>query len=127
MFYAQREDGKSSMSNALEQDIKKEYVDRQHNDRNAASRSSSSHRSSSTELAEKEAQEVIRDLLVLNKLSSSCSSRNPRDSNTYKKHSPSVSMYSSRSPDILASSSLGIIHHPAFRNSYNTVRIDDGL
>jgi len=121
--YAQREDTKSPALNTVEKDIKKEYVDRQHNDRNTASRTSSSHRSSSAELAEKEAQEVIRDLLVLNKLSSSCSLRNTRDNNVDKKHSSSVSMYSSRSPDILASSSLGVIHHPAFRNSYNAVRI----
>jgi len=115
---AQREDTKSPASSTVEKDIKKEYVDR-----NTTSRTSSSHRSSSAELAEKEAQEVIRDLLVLNKLSSSCSSRNTRDNNVDKKHSSSVSMYSSRSPDILASSSLGVIHHPAFRNSYNAVRI----
>lgn len=116
----QREDTKSPASLIAKQDIKSEYSDWSHSDRVTTSRTSSNHRSSSAELAEKEAQEVIRDLLVLNQLS--CSSRNTRD-NTYKKHSPSVSMYSSRSPDTLVSSPLGVIHHPAFRNSYSTVCI----
>jgi len=124
VFCVQREDTKSPASNIVEQDIKKEYIDhRQHNDRNTASRTSS-HRSSSSELAEKEAQEVIRDLMVLNKLSNS--SRNAKV-NMYKKHSASLSMYSSRPSDILASSSLEGIHHPAFRNSYTTVCIGSWL
>lgn len=120
ILHVQREDTKSPASLVAKQEIKNEYSDWSH-DRNSTSRTPSSHRSSSAELAEKEAQEVIRDLLVLNQLS--CSSRNTRDNN-YKKPSPSVSMYSSHSPDTLVSSPLGVIHHPAFRNSYSTVCID---
>lgn len=54
---------------------------------------------------------------MLNQLS--CSSRTAKD-NTFKKHS---SIYSSHSPDTLVSSPLGVIHHPAYRNSYSTVCI----
>lgn len=117
----QKEDTKSPALHVAKQENKNEYSDWSNNDRNSTSRTPSSHRSSSAELAEKEAQEVIRDLLVLNQLS--CSSRNTRD-NTYKKPPPSVSMYSSHSPDTLVSSPLGVIHHPAFRNSYSTVCIN---
>lgn len=101
--------------------IKKEYSEWPHNDRNTTSRTPSNHRSSSAELTEKESQELIRDLLVLNQLNS-CSSRNIKD-NTYKKHLPSVTIYSSHSSDTLVNSTLGVIHHPAYRNTYSTVCI----
>lgn len=103
------------------QDVKNEYLDWQHTDRGKTSRTSSNNRSSSAEL-EKEAQEVIRDLLVLNQLSSSCLSRTTRENNEFKKHSSSISMYS-HTTDTLVSSPLGVIHHPAYRNSYSTVCI----
>ncbi|XP_001949183.2 yemanuclein [Acyrthosiphon pisum] len=113
-FYKIKDETKSPTPVVAKQEIKNEYSDWSHSDRNTASRTPSSHRSSSAELAEKEAQEVIRDLLVLNQLS--CSSRTTKD-NTFKKHS---SIYSSHSPDTLVSSPLGVIHHPAYRNSYST-------
>uniref|UniRef100_A0A2H8TKA6 Ubinuclein-2 n=1 Tax=Melanaphis sacchari TaxID=742174 RepID=A0A2H8TKA6_9HEMI len=113
-FYKIKDETKSSTSVVVKQDIKNDYSDWPHSDRNTASKTPSSHRSSSAELAEKEAQEVIRDLLVLNQLS--CSSRTTSD-NTFKKHS---SMYTSHSPNTLVSSPIGVIHHPAFRNSYTT-------
>lgn len=116
-FGVQKDECKSPTSVVAKQEIKNEYSDWPHNDRNTPSRTPSSHRSSSAELAEKEAQEVIRDLLVLNQLS--CSSRTTKD-NTYKKHQ---SIYSTHSPDTLVSSPLGVIHHPAYRNSYSTVCI----
>lgn len=122
VFHVQKEEAKSPTSSIAEHDIKNEYLEWQNNDRSTTSRTPSSHRSSSAELAEKEAQEVIKDLLVLHQMSSSCSSRNTRD-NTFKKHSSSISMYSSPSPDVRVSSPLGVIHHPAFRNSYSTVCI----
>ncbi|VVC35816.1 Hypothetical protein CINCED_3A018374 [Cinara cedri] len=117
-FYKPKEETKSPASIIItkQDNIKIEHSDWPHNDRNTSCKTPSRHRSSSLELAEKEAQEVIRDLLVLNQLSSSCSSRNTKD-NTYKKHVP---MYSSRSPDAHTSSPLGVIHHPAYRNSYIT-------
>lgn len=121
----QKEETKSSTSiiTTKQDNVKSEHSDWPHNDRNTSCRTPSRHRSSSLELAEKEAQEVIRDLLVLNQLSSSCSSRNTQD-NAYKKHTLSVPMYSSHSPDSLTTSSpLGVIHHPAYRNSYSTVCI----
>lgn len=118
----QREETKTpaSVSNMVKQEIKNEYSDWQQNERNVSSKNPSSHQSSSIELAE--AQEVIRDLLVLNQMSSSCSSRNTRD-NSYNKHSSSLSMYSSHSPDSLVGTPSGVIHHPAYRSSYSTVRI----
>lgn len=122
LIHVQKEETKSPSSIIVTQDMKKEYSEWPHNDRNTSSRTPSSHRSSSAELAEKESQELIRDLLVLNQLSSSCSSRNAKD-NVYKKHSASIPMYSSRSPDTVVSSPLGVIHHPAYRNSYSTVCI----
>lgn len=107
------------------QDIKSEFLDWQHTDQNALSRTSSNQLLSSLEVkkVEKETQEVIKELAELSQLSSSCSSRNTRDNNTYKKHMSSASMYSSNSPDPLVSSPLGVIHHPAYRNSYSTVCI----
>jgi len=116
-FGVQKDETKSPTPVLAKQEIKNEHSDWPHSDRNTVSRTPSSHRSSSAELAEKEAQEVIRDLLVLNQLS--CSSRTTKD-NTFKKHS---SIYSSHSPDTLVSSPLGVIHHPAYRNSYSTVCI----
>ncbi|XP_026808501.1 yemanuclein [Rhopalosiphum maidis] len=114
-FYKIKDETKSPTSVVVKQEIKNDYSDWSHSDRNTASRTPSSHRSSSTELAEKEAQEVIQELLDLNRLS--CSSQTTND-NTFKKHS---SMYTSHSSDTLVSSSpLGVIHHPAFRNSYST-------
>ncbi|XP_015373600.1 PREDICTED: ubinuclein-2 isoform X2 [Diuraphis noxia] len=113
-FYKIKDETKLPTSVIAKQEIKNEYPDWPHGDRNIASRTPSSHRASSDELAEMEAQEVIRDLLVLNQLS--CSSQTKKD-NTYKKHS---SIYSSHSRDTLVSSPLGVIHHPAYRNSYST-------
>jgi len=104
-------------------DVKNEYLDWQRTDRTAtSSKTSTGHRSSSAELAEKEVQEVIKDLLVLNQLSSSSLLRNSRENNEYKKHSSTISMYS-HSPDLLVSSPLGVIHHPAYRNTHITVCI----
>ncbi|KAL5239599.1 hypothetical protein ACI65C_007009 [Semiaphis heraclei] len=114
-FYKIKEETKSPTSVIAKQEIKNEHPDWPHSERNIASRTPSRHRSSSAEHVEKEAQEVIRDLLKLNQLS--CSSRTIKDNNTYKKHS---SIYSSHSPDTLISSPLGVIHHPAYRNSYST-------
>lgn len=125
MFYIQREEIKVT-SVVTKPEVKNEFLDWSHNDRNSLSKTISSHRSSSAEQVEIEAQECIRDLLVLNQMSSSCSSRNARD-NTYKKHSSSLPIYSSHPPDTLASSTLGIIHHPAYRNTYSTVCIEVGL
>lgn len=121
----QKEEIKSSASIITKHDtIKSEHSDWLHKEHNTSCRTSSRHRSSSLELAEKEAQEVIRDLLVLNQLSSSCSSRNTKDNAYNKKNTLSVPMYSSHSPDTLTTSSpLGVIHHPAYRNSYSTVCI----
>lgn len=121
VFNKQNEDTKSPALVKSDQDIKNEYLDWQNNERNTittSSRTPPNHRSSSAELAEKEAQEVIRDLLVLNQLSSS-SSRNSRD--ILKKQTGSI--YSSHSLDPRVSSPLGVIHHPAFRNTYSTVCI----
>jgi hypothetical protein len=119
--FIQREETKSPATSTIKQDTKNEFTDWSHNDRNITSRTSSSQRSFSEELVEKETQEVIRNLLVLNQMSGS--SRNTRD-NMPKKHSPSVSMYSSpHSSNTLVSSPLGVIHHPAYRNTYSTVCI----
>lgn len=107
------------------QDVKNEYLDWQYTDRGKTSRISSNDQSSNAEL-EKETQEVIRDLLVLNQLSSTCLSHNKRENNEFKKHSSSISMYS-HTTDTLVSSPLGVIHHPAYRNSYSTVCISSWL
>lgn len=122
----QKEEIKSSTSiiTTKQDTIKSEHSDWSHNEHNTSCRTPSRHRSSSLELAEKEAQEVIRDLLVLNQLSSSCSSRNTKDNAYNKKNTLSVPMYSSHSPDTLTTSSpRGVIHHPAYRKSYSTVCI----
>lgn len=121
MLYIQREETKSPVTSIIKQEIKNEYLDWSHNDNNVTSRTPLSHRASSEELVEKETQEVIRDLIVLNQLSGS--SRNTID-NMPKKNSSSISMYSSHSPDTLVSSPLGVIHHPAYRNTYSSVRMD---
>lgn len=122
-IYVQRVKTKLSASIMAKSDIKNEYLDWHHTDRNSTpNKTSTGHRSSSAELAEKEVQEVIKDLLVLNQLSSSSLLRNSKDNNEYKKHSSSISMYS-HSPDLLASSPLGVIHHPTYRNTHITVCI----
>ncbi|XP_050547819.1 ubinuclein-2-like [Daktulosphaira vitifoliae] len=105
------------------QELKVEYKEQSHSDQCPTKATFNNNRASSIELAEKEAQEVIKDLLVLNQLSSSssCSSRNSKEKDAYKKQTSSMSMYSIKNPfDTVVNTSLGVINHPAFRNSYNT-------
>lgn len=121
VYFIQREETKSPATSIIKQEIKNEYTDWSHNDRNITSKISSSHQDFSEERVAKETQEVIRELIVLNHLSGS--SRNTID-NMPKKHSSSVSMYSSpHSSNTLVSSPSGVIHHPAYRNTYSTVCI----
>ncbi|XP_027845855.1 yemanuclein [Aphis gossypii] len=113
-FYKIKDETKSPTSVVAKQEIKNDYSNWSHSDRNTASRTPSSHGSSSDELVKKKTQEVIKELLFLNQLSNS--SRTTND-NTFKKH---TSSYTSHSPDTLTSTPLGVIHHPAIRNSYTT-------
>ncbi|XP_050442472.1 ubinuclein-2 [Adelges cooleyi] len=118
-FYKPREESKSPASVP----IKVEYQESLLSDRSSTKTPFNNNRASSTELVEKQAQDMIKELLVLNQLSSgsSCSSRTTREEDVFKKHSPSITMYSSaHNFDSVVNTSLGVIHHPSYKNTYNT-------